>query len=270
MKFKKLFSFSDRNQIWRLLISDSDKLIIETRNTHKKEVFFNCVDLLKGKKIFKDLQLNEKFWIGIEAVYKDIIYFHEFAKPNMPEHKKIIALDLNEQKVLWKNDDLIFLSVIDDKVYCYRKKFEGRNIFSLNYLTGEETEDMGDNPNLMNEIVQNAIGRDDYKDYKYPEIVNDNFEFEELFNEEFGGFASINKVEQISFEGHLFFNYHVKNNNNLLDNKFAVYNIEKKKKVISDTLNRNLNSFSPDSFFLYKRFLILLKNRAEIICYKLS
>lgn len=271
MKFKKQFSFSDRNQIWRLMIGDSDKLLIETRNIEAKEVYFNCVDLIKGKSIFKGLQMIEKFWIGIETVYRDIIYFHEFAKPNMPEHKRIIAFDLNKRIVLWKNDELAFLCLIDDKVYCFSKKFEGRNIYSLDYLTGEKMEDLGDDPKLMNDILKTSQSKDDYSDYEYPEIINQNYdsEFQELVNEELNGIFS-NKVELISFEDHIFFNYYVKTKNNLLDNKFAVYNIEKKKKVLSDTLNRNLNSFSPDSFFLYKRFLIILKNKAEIICYKLS
>ena len=47
MKLKKTFSFTDKNQIWRLLISETDKLLIETRDLEKKEVFFHCYDLLK-------------------------------------------------------------------------------------------------------------------------------------------------------------------------------------------------------------------------------
>ena len=186
MKFKKLFSFSDWNQIWRLMISNSDKLIIETRNTNEKEVFFNCIDLFKGKKIFKGLQLDEKFWIGIESIYKDIVYFHEFAKPNMPEHKKIIAFDLNKKEVIWKNDELTFLSVIDNKIYCFRNKFEGQHIYSLDYMTGEEIEDLGDNAKLMNDIILTAQSKDDYSDYKYPEILDENYdsEIQEFFRNE--------------------------------------------------------------------------------------
>lgn len=272
MKLKKQFSFSDKYQIWRLLISDSDKLLIETRDIENKLVFFNCIDLSRGKKIFKGLQLNEKFWVGIEAVYKDIIYFHGFAKPNMPQHKKIIAFDLNEQTVIWENDELFFLSVIDDKVYCAQKKFEGQIIYSLDYLTGEEVENFGDNPTVMDNIIRTEQNKDEYAEYKYPEVVNKNYEFEynEIVKKELKGVHSVEHLEVVSFMDHLFFNYYRKTKNNLLENNFVVYNIEKKKKVISDTLNSNLNSFSPDSFFLYKRFLITLKNKDEIICYKLS
>lgn len=60
----------------------------------------------------------------------------------------------------------------------------------------------------------------------------------------------------------------MKNKNNLLDNVFAVYNIDKKKKVSSEIINKNLNATSPDSFFCYKNFLVLLKNKNEILVQK--
>jgi hypothetical protein len=65
------------------------------------------------------------------------------------------------------------------------------------------------------------------------------------------------------------FNYHIKKENIFLDNMFAVYNIDKKKKLITEILNKDLNSFSPDSFFCYKNNLIVLKNKKEIISYKI-
>ncbi len=65
------------------------------------------------------------------------------------------------------------------------------------------------------------------------------------------------------------FNYYATSKNNLLDNMFAVYNIEKKKKLMLDVLNRNLNSFAPDSFFCYKNNLIILKNKVELVSYKI-
>lgn len=153
MKLKKTFSFTDKNQIWRLLISDSDKLIIETRDTDRKQVFFNSIDLNIYKKELRNFQLDEKFWTGIEAVYKNIIYFHEYAKPNMPEHKKIIAFDLDKKIKLWQNDDLTFLSLFDDKLYAVKKKFEGQQLFLLNYLTGEIIEDLGNDAEVLNQIL---------------------------------------------------------------------------------------------------------------------
>ena len=272
MKLKKHFTFSDKKQIWRLLISDSDKLIIETRDTDKKEVFFHCIDLKTGKKIFKNLQLEEKFWIGIEAVYNDIIFFHHFAKPNMPEHKKIFAYDINNGKIIWSNDELSFLTIIDETVYAFIKKFEGQNVYALNFYSGEIVEEFGNNAEKLNELMDIAGESEDYSDYRYPENSADLIDLKilDLINSETAAKDIINNAEFIIIEDLLLFNYYVRSQQNLLDNEFAVYNIVKKKKLFSETLNRNLNSFSPDSFFCFKNVLLLLKNKNEIISFTIK
>jgi len=271
MRLKKTFSFSDKNQIWRLLISDSDKLIVETRDTEKKEVFFHCIDLIKGKKIFKNFQLEDKFWVGIEAIYQDKIFFHSFAKPNMPEHKRIIAYDIIKEKIIWQNDDVAFLTVYDKKVYAFRKKFEGQDVFVLDYETGNLIEELGNDFNKVNEILDEVKSQEDFSNYQYPEQITgmENNEIKSLIDIEVKGKNIIENIEMLKFDNLLFFNYYIKTENNLLDNVFVVYNIDKKKKIISEIINRNLNSYTPDSFFSYKNNLILLKNKNEIISHKI-
>ncbi|MCB9207244.1 MAG: DUF4905 domain-containing protein [Ignavibacteriales bacterium] len=270
MKLKKTFSFTDKNQIWRLLISETDKLIIETRDLEKKEVFFHCYDLAKGKSIFKNFQLEEKYWIGIEKIYQDKIIFHHFAKPDMPEHKKIIVYDILENKILWQNNDYTFLTILDDKVYAFRKKFEGRDVYILDFKTGETVAELGSNAKEVNEILQ-KLNNEDYSDYSYPENFT-GFEDEKILatiNKEVGNMENINNLEKLVYNDLLLFNYHIKTKNNSLDNVFAVYNIDKKKKLLSEIINKNITLFSPDSFFCYKNNLLLLKNKVELISYKL-
>jgi uncharacterized protein DUF4905 len=270
MKLKKTFSFSDKNQIWRLLISNTDKLIIETRDTDKKEVFFHCIDLINGKKVFKNFQLEDKFWVGIEAIHKDRIIFHKFAKPNMPEHKGIIVFDIVSQKIIWENNDLAFLSVVEDKVYAFKRKFEGRDIYSFNYNTGEIIDDLGNDINKVTELLSIAQNNEDFSNYIYPEQISglETPEVKAVIDDEVKGKDIIENIEMIKYDNFMFFNYYLKNENNLLDNVFVVYNIDKKKKVSSEVINKNLNSFTPDSFFCYKNNLLLLKNKNEIVLSK--
>ena len=71
MKIKKKYVHNNKRQIFRLLPTDNDKLVIEERDIEKKQAYFNCLNITNGKKFFKNLQLDEKFWIGIEAVQND-------------------------------------------------------------------------------------------------------------------------------------------------------------------------------------------------------
>ena len=269
MKLKKTFSFIDKNQIWRLLISESDKLLIETRDLENKEVFFNYIDLNTGKSILKNFQLEEKFWIGIEKIYKEKMIFHHYAKPNMPEHKKIIVYDIFQNQIIWQNDDLVFLTIFDDKIYAIKKKFEGREIYILDINSGEIIGNVENEDDKLKSVLEN-VNFEDYSDYKYPETYyNDEQTNDEIISKETKGNCNITNIDKLQFGDLLMFNYHVKKENNSLDNMFAVYNIEKKKKVISEILNKNLNSYSPDSFFCYKNNLIVLKNKIELFSYKI-
>jgi len=269
MRLKKSFSFTDKNQIWRLLISNTDKLVIETRNTEAKEVFFHCIDFEKGKVLFNNFQFDEKFWIGIEAIQKDKIFFHKFAKPNMPDHKKIICYNIIQQKILWQNDELTYLSLYKNNIYAFKKKFEGQDVFILNSDTGEVIEELGNDLNKVNEILKDVNVEEDYSNYKYPEKYTgeENPKIMSLVENEVKDKHIAAIVEFLVYGEFLFFNYYVRAKTNLLDNVFTVYNIDKKKKVFSEIINRNLNSFSPDSFFCYKNFLILLKNKSEVTVY---
>ncbi len=128
MKLKKKYIHNNNRQIFRLIPTDTDKIIVEERDTDKKQAYFNCLHIESGKKILKNLQLNEKFWIGIETVYNDVIFFHRFQKPDMPHHRGIIAYDIEKKKKIWEDLENTFLFIKDDKVYSFQKTFNGREL----------------------------------------------------------------------------------------------------------------------------------------------
>ncbi len=92
MKLKKNYRFDNKRQIWRIIPTEEGKLIIEERELENKQTYFHCLSLDSGKKILSDFQLDDKFWVGIEAVQNDIIFFHKFAKPEHAEAQRYLRL----------------------------------------------------------------------------------------------------------------------------------------------------------------------------------
>lgn len=270
---KKHFSYKSKYQIWRILISDNDKLIMELRDVIRKEVYYSCYSLSAGKKIFESLQLDEKYWIGIEALYKDTIFFHKFAKPDMPGHKEIIAFDITEQIVRWKNKELSYLFAYDDKVYCFKQNFESREFVLLNYLNGEIVESIGDNFEKINKLRVESSLRTDNNDYLFPEKyyqTNANQQINSAIGNKITNIDIVGDVEYTSSGNLLFFNYFSKNPVGVLINNFYAFNLEKEKILLSEILGTNLNAFVPDSFFVYKNYLFLLKEKNGLLIYKLE
>ncbi len=270
---KKHFIYKSDKQIWRILISDSDKLILETRDLNTKEVFFNCYYLKNGENIFCDLQLDEKCWIGIEEIYKDIIFFHYFPKPDMPHHKGIIAFDIVSQNILWTNNEFSFLFANAEKVYGFKQGFEERYFSSLDYLSGGLIEDFGPDHKKINALQKISETEKDWTNYIYPQVLKEevsNKNIFELIKTQTQGLDVVGEIEYNLYNEFLLFNFHSRILEEQLANIFCAINFKDKSLVLTKILNASTKSLFTDSFFVYKNFLFLLCEKDEVIVYKIE
>lgn len=269
---KKHFGFKSDKQIFRILITETDKLVIETRDTTTKEVSFHCYDLQNGSSVFSNHQLEERTWLGIEAIYKDVIYFHKFPKPDMPGHKEIIAFDIATQKVLWHNNENAFLFVYQDKVYSFTQGFEDRYFVTLDYLSGETKENLGNNYALVNSLRAQSDSEKDWSAYVYPELnisTADETTKQTILNYT-RNYSLAGEVEWGSVKDLLFFSFHSKEKDEKLTNRFVALNKTSGKMVLNETLNENVTALLTDSFFVYKNYIFLLKEKNEVEIQKID
>lgn len=273
MKLLKLYSYNNKKQIWRIIPTSSDKVLIEER-TPDKQVFFTCIHLNSGRKIFCDYQLDEKYWAGIEAVHSDIIYFHKYEKPDMPAHKGIIAVDINSQEELWRNEDYYFSFVREGKIFCVRQLFDSREYFTVNLRSGVPNNE---NPITAQDIeAQKFFNESDtnYESYKFPEkwvtserdspIINKNLN--EIFNTE----QVAGEIEFITFNQSLLISYNVLLKSNLFTNKFKLIDLIQAENNFEITLTENWNTMLSDSFFIKDNYLFLLKGKNSFDVFYLS
>ena len=270
MKIKKKYTHDNGRQIWRILPTETGKLIIEEREKDNKQVFFNCLNIESGKKIFKNFQLEEKFWIGIEAVYNDVIYFHKFVKPDMPQHIGIIAMDLNEQKILWENVNNSFLFIWKEKVYAFQQMFEGRKYFSLDYKSGILLKDFGDDAGKINELKKELDESEAYAGYLFPISYNSNItapaNLKDIFQKLRNDFTFSGNIEYVLKNDLLLFNFHIVNSDGNLSNRFKALDLSSGKYIFEETLIKETRVLAPDSFFVKDDLLFLLfgKNRLSV------
>jgi hypothetical protein len=268
---KKNYDYITDKQIWRIIPSDTGKLLLEIRDTENKEAFFDCLDILTGQIILKNFQPEEKFWIGVESVYKDIIFFNKFAKPDMPAHKEIIACDITTGNVLWHNKDLAFLFVWQDKVYAYRQEFEGRKFYMLDYLSGQQAGEETDDYLKINELRDKCMDLEYEKGYLFPElypsVIKTSVEVDRIISDYKTKNKNIVSLEFIKDDDMLYYSYYEKNKNGKMDNKFRAVNIEKGKVIIEETLMSECNNCIPDSFFIKQSLLFVLFGKKSLSVY---
>ncbi|MEJ2494607.1 MAG: DUF4905 domain-containing protein [Ignavibacteriaceae bacterium] len=271
MKLKKKYTHNNKRQIFRLLPTDTGKLIIEERETEEKQAYFNCLNIESGKKIFKNLQLDEKFWLGIETIYKDVIFFHRFTKPDMPQHNGIIAFDINKKKVIWKDDNHTFLFIKDEKVYTFQQMFENRRHFNLNYKSGEVIEDLGSDPASINLLREDVIASEDFSGYIFPQKFDVSTVVSDPANQFLKSLRETHLITgniEFALKNHLLmFNFHEINSDNSLKNIFKAVDLSKGKYILEETLNSRTNAFAPDSFFIKDDILFLLIEKMKVGVY---
>jgi len=263
MQIKKLYKYDNGRQLFRLLPTDTGKLVIEERDRTIKEAFFTCLDIRSGRKIFSDLQFDEKYWIGIEKIYKDVILFHRFERPDLPQHKGIIAYDIKSQTVLWENQNT-FLYAADDKLIFMSFDFGIKNLIVVDYLSGEQENAKESSLNLEPQ-------KEDYSSYIHSKKISRN-NLEEMLNSKLQKKMALYLIkDEIQFAEKsdlIFFSFHLVNKNGKFDNKFfAVYNHEKI--ILEETINKNIEKLEPESFFIKDDLLFLLFGRSGFGVYQI-
>jgi len=243
-KITPLWQHSSANVLWRVMFSHNGKIIIEDRNTDAKSASFSCLDSATGKSLWKDKVLGEQWWIGLDGITNDCLYLHGFKKPDMPENKNIIAVDVNSGEILWQNNDCTFLSIQSPFIYGYKDLFERRVYYRINESDGQTIEE-------LQVLPENIDPNSQYEkiDFVFPQVLPESEN--ELWNFVKHETTST-KVEYALAGKYFIFNAYIPHPDpaNGLKNTLYVIDSSTKKKVYSDVLNEFTPYAVPDSFFV--------------------
>ena len=126
-------------------------------------------------------------------------------------------------------------------------------------------EENHDEINILRDEAERSV---DYSSYAFPEkyfgASNDD-EVDLIISNEIKDIKITGELEFVNIDGLLLFNYHMAGKEKEFINIFKAFNLTKRKEILSDVLNKSANAFAPDSFFVYKNLVILLKEKREII-----
>lgn len=272
MKMFKNFIYTKGRGLFRLLPAGQGLLLIEERDNASREAFYSCIEMNTGKFIFSDYQTVEKTWSGVEEIYKGIIFFHRYAKPDMPMHTGVSAFDIYKSETLWENNDYIFSFITDDKVYCYQNLFEGRKYFELDYLTGELLRELGDDANLINSLYAAKKDEGMLEGYHFPETYTEGIDnlADVIIKEIKQKNVITGRIDYLKIDDALLISYHTVNDDGSLTNRFNSIDISSKKTILEVILNEKITAFMPDSFFTVNDLLFLLIEKEKLLVYLLN
>ncbi len=270
MNLYRNYTYSNKRQIWRIIPAGPDKLVIEERDPETREVFFSCIDMNSGKIILENLQFDEKFWVGVEEVYKDVIFFHKYQKPDLPGHADIIAYDINKKEELWHSDEYLFSLVYDNKIYCFRNFYESKKYYQLDYYTGELISELSDDFNQIGHL-KDLRESEVYKNYRFPEVYNHSGnEIDSIIEGLRSELLISGKIDYFVTRDLLLLSYHTILNDGKLQNNFRALDIKSKMVIFDEILNKEITNYIPDSFFLINDLVFLLKEKETLFVFLIN
>jgi hypothetical protein len=266
---KSAWEFQPGGIIWRILFSPQNTIVGETRDQEIKSTKFFCVDARTGKSIWNEIEFDEPWWIGIEAVYDKWIILHRFARPDMPEHRGIYTIELATGKLLWRNDDLTYWFVHDQKLYAYKYIFEKRIGYEIDIETGSILHEYSENLDDLHELRKTAqkINTETQADLIFPELfinTRNDLTVETIVRQITAKNALQDSIEILLQNKILFVSYYQReeeSEDSTLRNVLTMYDTQKERTLFTEVLMHNMRIPSPDTFFVKDTFVYFVKNQ---------
>jgi hypothetical protein len=272
--FAPVWRYKTDGLLWRFLISPRGQILGETRDVAEKKASFFCLDEQSGTPLWEHLCFDEPWWIGIEEIAGTTAFFHRYRKPEQPQHRGIIAVDLLTGKKKWESPDCQYLFSFENSVYGWREMFEGQRYYALDASTGDNVQDFGHDDSTIKRLKNLVNAEDAFADYKYPEpadrTLNEHDPFHRLAIRHSTARRPASMADALIHESYALLSWHEQaagftDDDPLYDQMFAILGRAQGAPVFTDIIHHNSRHISQDSFFMKGRLVFYVKD-AHILC----
>lgn len=274
-KLARSWTYSTRGQIWRLLPSASRCLLLEDREVDSKKVSFACIDAITGAARWRDLSFDERWWISMEAVHDDVVFIHEYAAPDMPDHKKIVAVDIGSGRVLWSNGELKYMFAHQDAVYAAKDEYDRRRFFELGLHDGKVLREIEDS---YVSVLRSTVVHDRFADVHFPQPLAGGGQTAgpapEIINRIVPQIESAEMAEYLEHDLLLVVGYYermqVSSARPLYRQHLSIARKDSRRILFEDVLTREALTCVPDMFFRMADHLYYIKERNSVSAVNLA
>jgi hypothetical protein len=253
------FSFSEilKGVIWKTLADPgNNRLLIEVRDNELKLVSFSILDLENRVWILKDISFDEPWWVSLAGVSGNVTLFTMYTDTNNPDKKSVFAYHIDQQKILWWKNNFAFTALNDNRVFGIESKFGSKEVI-LDLTSGNEVTDRPVLPEEQNFIV--------IRPFQYHE-GNPHFDTVRSFIEMKCHFLPVISIEYCEYNSLILVSLFVRQTD--LANYLIVFSPEGDI-LLKETLGEQLKGIALDTFFIFSGYLIFVKNKRELVSYKI-
>lgn len=261
-KLSLYFSCHLQGSIWRILASEK-WLVAETRQGDTRKVNFSATDITTGRLQWDRLDLPEAWWVSGTAIQANTLILQLFSDPQKPETKGIIGVDMLSGKVIWQQPEHSFVRFAE-KGLIARQAGETDPVFQLLSPAGGElisvleSTQIAAMPSLPQPYLLHPVHYTQENKY-FSSIVS--------FIKQKLGVAPQKAVDYAEFQHLIIISYYIYDHKNL-SNYLLVVNKEGEL-LLHEMLAAQLPGIGLDTFFIIHQYLIVVKDKKELLAYEL-
>lgn len=252
------FNFSHRFEgvIWSTVaLPGRNTIFLEVRDAEQKQVKFSALDYQHNRFVWRDISLEEPWWISLSAAAKDVLLFTIYTDTNKPDKKGILAYGSEGPALLWWNNDFSIASVAGDKVFGVTSRL-GTKQAVLDLQTGKEITGSV----MPEEREDNVI-----KPLQYVEGTP-YFETVKTFLVQKLNLSPVAALEYRELGPLIFISFYVQENG--LANYLLVLSADGDV-LLKEKLGEQLKGIGLGTFFVLAGCVFFVKNKVELVSYKI-
>lgn len=229
--------------------------MLEIRDEVNKQVSFAAVDYSTGAFRWKNVRFEEPWWINLAGVSGEVVLFTLYTDTHNPDAKSLLAYHLSDQKIIWWQNDFSISAITANFVIGYSFKF-GLQEMTLDLMTGKVVP-----ASINDETMQNFPV---IRPFQYLEGAPD-FETVKSFLQRKLNMVPLVGIDYLEHDNLIFISCYVQENG--LANFLIVLSAQGEV-LLREKTGEALNGIGMDTFFILEGSLFFVKNKRELVRYK--
>lgn len=246
--------------VWKAMaLAEKDLLILEVRDESRREVSFSAYQYKKQMFLWKDLILEEPWWISLAGGTNEVVFFQIYDDSQTPEHKSLLALNSETGQVCWKRNGFSINQVQNGRIEGVLRD-GGLNPVSLDPSSGVVQENEPE-IELGSDKISGPV-----QPFQYLE-GNSYFETIKQYLRKTHQVTAVMGAEYTETEGLILISYNVMEETGLAN--YLLVMREDGEPLMHERLGGHLRGLGVETFFILSGYLFFVKNKREFLSYKL-
>ncbi len=256
LEFKSSHSFA--GLIWNTLADTENKrLFLEVRDVQQKRVSFSALNLQNNEWLWKDVSLEETWWITLASAAGDFLLFTVYTDRGNPDKKSLLAYNILKNEISWWYNGFSLSGANHRYVRGVDSKFPSREII-LDAFTGKPLQDVEFDLGVSQNFPV-------IRPFQY-EQRSGHFDTVKNFLQSRLGIHPVISIEYLEWRSLIVMSVFLKEAD--LANYLYVFD-SSGELMLKEKLGENLKGVGLDTFFIFSDHLIFVKNKHELISYRI-